>query len=120
MEEIYSENKSLQEDVDRLIHVYINHPEYGVIKPQTIRSLINYVVYGIPTGHFLHNLLANNLSKTIHHADDENMIALRAIVKFVYNEIPHKCHGSYEAIVDYKKEYNYENPNKKWVDFRLI
>ena len=68
------------------------------IRPDMIAALQRYLNEGIPTGGFLRAVLANDFQEIVAHADDDNMKQLPAYAAYVYNEIPHNCHGSYEKV----------------------
>ena len=51
-------------------------------------AIDRYVEYHIPVGHFLTAVLENDLASAIFRADEENLIALRDIVRYCWNEIP--------------------------------
>jgi hypothetical protein len=71
---------------------------YRTIPVYTLEGLRNYAVDRIPTGDFLHAVLANDLFGAIGRADGENIHAIRAIVTLVYNAIPASAHGSAEKV----------------------
>ena len=68
--------------------------KYPNIPNATIGAIQRYVEKRIPTGDFLYNVLTNNLSGAIKHADSANERALIDIVKFCYWEIPIICWGT--------------------------
>ena len=67
---------------------------YSAIKQSTLDSLKRYAEQRIPTGGFLEAVLSNDLMEACARADDENAIALFHIAAYIYNELPHNCHGS--------------------------
>ena len=71
------------------------------IPPRTLETLRNYIEYGVPTGGFLHSVLSDSLFGAFGKADSENRKALGDIVMFIYNEVPHHCHGSKEYVDDW-------------------
>jgi hypothetical protein len=76
-------------------------PDYSLIKPETIASLLRYVERGVPTGGFLRAVLENNLTNSFGRADAENCEALFHICAYVYNELPYECHGSPERVAEW-------------------
>jgi len=65
-----------------------------LIPDQLWRALKLYAEEGIPTGHFLHAVLTNNLVESLGRADEESRSALGAIVQLLYNFAPGDCWGS--------------------------
>jgi len=72
-------------------------PEWALV------SMERDVNSGVPMGHFLTSLFANDLMKTFARADDENAKILLHYVRYVWNDLPSDCHGSYEIVNDYMK-----------------
>jgi len=68
-----------------------------------IESLQRYVNNKIPTGGFLHALLANDLRETFARADGVNIAKIFQIVCYCWNEIPAVCWGSYEKVDEWLK-----------------
>lgn len=66
--------------------------------PHLVEAFQRYVQYGVPPGDFLQAVLRNDLTEAIGRADHENLILLPAIVSYVYNRMPHNCHGSGEIV----------------------
>ena len=63
------------------------HPEYFVIRPETIEAIWMYVRYGF-MGDFTQALMENNLSEALGRADEGNRGTIWPIVKYLYNEVP--------------------------------
>ena len=61
-------------------------------------SIDRYAKHGVPTGDFLHAVLANDLSAAVGRADVESGRVLAAIVSYVYRHLPAQSHGSYEVV----------------------
>ena len=57
-----------------------------------------YIENGIPAGHFLSNVLCNDLHGAVSYADSTNIKLLPDIVKWLYNEAPLGCWGSAETV----------------------
>lgn len=62
-----------------------------------------YVEDGIEPGGFLTALLANDFMGAFGRADTENVAALKNWARWIYNEAPNGCHGSYECVTDWCK-----------------
>ncbi len=75
----------------------MNSP-YDCIPQRILDGLSRYIKDHIPTGHFLHAVLTNDLTEAVGRADDECILALPAIVKWLYNEAPGTCWGSPEKV----------------------
>lgn len=68
------------------------------IPPLTLQGIHNHVDHGLPVGHFLTNVLNNDLEGAFAHADSENVKALHAIVKLLVCYCPGAAWGrGYEA-----------------------
>lgn len=68
------------------------------VPEHTATGLIEYIVYGIPTGGFLTAVLENNLKEAVGRADHLNGRFLFEICSFLYNHAPYKCWGSRESV----------------------
>ena len=79
--------------------------------PEHTRGAIDrYVLEGIPTGDFMYNVLVNDLSGAVGHADEQNSVNLANIVKYIYNYVPSCCHGSREAVSKWLKAHKEKDP----------
>lgn len=78
------------------------HPEEqearDAIPDHLLAGLDRYVKYGIPPGHFLTAVLSNDLLGTYSRADSTSKRYLEPILNYLYNYVPHSCHGSIEAV----------------------
>lgn len=72
--------------------------EYGTLPPLVIDTLDRYLKRRIPTGSFLRAVLANDLFEAVGRADEQNKLLIPIIVKYIYNEFPSSCHGSYARV----------------------
>lgn len=63
-----------------------------------LESLERYVKYGIPTGSFSQSVLENDLSGAFGNSDGESENHLRALLTYLYNDVPNICHGSPERV----------------------
>lgn len=61
-------------------------------------GIYRYVEKKIPPGSFLYALFANDLMQTFAKADDTNRQKILDYVKFLYDQVPYCCYGSYEAV----------------------
>jgi hypothetical protein len=76
----------------------------GVIIPKRIVGALNrYVVDRTPTGGFLRSVLENDLVGATSQADDECLLILPSIVKYVYNELPGNTWGNKEKVARWLK-----------------
>ncbi len=57
-------------------------------------GLHRYCTEASPVGHFLTALLEDRLRETLARADQENILAVRALALWLYNYAPGPCHGS--------------------------
>jgi len=69
-----------------------------MIPDRTKQTIDDYVKHGWNPGGFVTAVLANDLMNSFGRADEENQVAMLSIVKYVYNNTPMSCHGSYEAV----------------------
>jgi hypothetical protein len=74
------------------------HADETLCPPHIRESLNDYVLRGIETGSFLRAVLENNLTEAVTHADRRNILLLRHIVAWVYNNVPSNVCGSAEAV----------------------
>lgn len=65
--------------------------------PDYMRAgLARYMLRGTPPGHFLTNVLCNDLMGALGRADDANLAALSSYGYFLYNQAPNGSYGSVE------------------------
>jgi hypothetical protein len=70
--------------------------EYGI--PLYMRdSLVQYILVGRPVGDFLTAIINNDLKGAVNRADDENQKLIVQYVKFLYNNAPNGCWGSFDS-----------------------
>jgi hypothetical protein len=75
----------------------VNYVFRGIAIPiHTAEGIDRYVQERIHPGSFLEAVLCNDLREACAHADEDNAVALWAIVAFLYNEIPIAAWGSPE------------------------
>ncbi len=65
---------------------------------KTAQTIKDYVDRGVPMGHFLNAVFANDLFGAFGRADEFNKLFLEHYVRFIYNYCPMGCHGSYEKV----------------------
>jgi len=73
------------------------------IPPLLLESLVEYVVIGRPTGHFMYAVLVNDLFQAYAHADCGSVAAMPFIVKYIFNHLPGNCWGSPEEVGEWLK-----------------
>jgi len=77
--------------------------------PEATKSGIDqYIVHGVPPGGFLRAVLENNLKEAYRAADDSNLVAIPAIVHYLYNTAPSTCWGSPGTVVGWIKDKRIE------------
>lgn len=64
-------------------------------------ALWRYVTEHMPVGHFLTAVLSNDLHEAVAHADDENLPALPALVRWIYWEAPGTCWGNHRTVMNW-------------------
>ena len=72
-----------------------------------INSLYLYVTHGIQPGSFLQAVLSNDLMDSFGRADSINREAIFETCSFIYNELPHNCHGSREIVQAWIDKFNH-------------
>ena len=78
--------------------IAVDTPCPADVPEHAFRGLQRYAVHRSPVGHFLTAVLSNDLRCATGHADSENLRALKAIVDFIYWELPGNCWGSREKV----------------------
>ena len=68
------------------------------IPSDLIKSLTYYVEHHSETGGFLRAVLENDLTEAIGRADLDNLLILKDIVGYIFNELPMSCWGSKEKV----------------------
>jgi hypothetical protein len=68
-------------------------PAYREIPDRIMNGLMVWGKDGHHPGGFLTAVLKGDLLEAVCRADDETTTHLRAIVKFVYNQMPNGCHA---------------------------
>lgn len=68
-------------------------PAYGEIPQRIMDGLLRWGREGVTPGGFLTAVLKGDLLDSVCLADGETIKHLRAIVKFVYNQMPIGCHA---------------------------
>ena len=61
-------------------------------------ALDRYAQEHIPTGGFLRAALANDFMEAVGRADHINLQSLHDIARYIYNNMPSTCHGSYDIV----------------------
>lgn len=77
---------------------YINYFDFTKIPEHMMENMFNYVHHGELLGGFLEAVFANDLFAATARADQNALKILPTYVKWIYNEVPHTCHGSYEIV----------------------
>ena len=79
------------------------------MKKETRDSLVRYAEDHIETGGFLRAVLVNDFMEAVGRADADNARDLCEIARFIWNDIPARCHGSYTIV----NEWIMESPAAK-------
>jgi len=66
-------------------------------------SLERYAANHVPTGSFLAAVLSNDLFDAVGRADDNNIVALPNIVKWIWSNLPRNCWGDRERVREWLK-----------------
>ena len=93
----------------------LNHQEfYHETKiPEATRTALHlYIHNGNLPGRFLTSVFENKLKQTYANADDCNLLAIPAIVHYLYNNAPSQCWGSPEAVTTWVEQKGMEGIDK--------
>jgi len=71
------------------------------VRPEIKAAIDRYAKDGVPTGGFLMTVLHNDLVGALSKADEGNLVDLKEIVAYCYNEIPGNCWGSPENVKEW-------------------
>jgi len=71
------------------------------MKPEIKAAIDRYAKDGTPTGSFLKAVLSNDLVEAFGRADVENLVDMKEIVGYCYNEIPGDCWGSPKKVKEW-------------------
>ena len=84
-----------------------NPPLFGIdylSLPEHMREPVRlYIEDGHPIGGFLTAIMANDFIEAVCKADEHNQMALLEWARFIYNEAPGTCHGSYEIVREWQE-----------------
>ena len=79
--------------------------DYAIIPELTQGALQRYVEHRIPPGGFLTGVLnGSDVVTVMGRADTSNQIALPALCKYIYNELPCDCWGNKTIVEAWLKE----------------
>jgi hypothetical protein len=71
------------------------------IPENTEANIRRYVNYRIDPGDFLKAVLTNDLFEAYNRADEDNIVAMFFIVRFIFNQVPRCCWGEKETVRDW-------------------
>ena len=74
---------------------------YQNVSEETLDTLDNWAKYGLPPGGFVSAVLENDLADAVRRADSGNSAALVDIVRYLINELPMGCWGTYEKVASW-------------------
>ncbi len=74
---------------------------YLEVPDHTRGALERYVFDHLEPGGFLTSVLSNDLMGAVGRADSQNVMALKEICSFIYNEIPSDCWGSPKKVANW-------------------
>ncbi len=77
-----------------------DHTHYAArdVPETTLETLDNWAKFGLPPGGFVAAVLENDLADAVRRADSGNSAALVDIVRYMINELPSGCWGSYDKV----------------------
>ena len=71
---------------------------YSTVPERTLEALDNWAKSGQPPGGFVAAVLENDLADSVRRADSRNSAALVDIVRYLINELPRGCWGSFDKV----------------------
>jgi len=72
------------------------------LKPRHFIEIERFVEEGIPMSHYLQALFANDLLGAVSRGDDEMMSLLREYIRYISNNTPPDCRGSWDAVKEWR------------------
>jgi hypothetical protein len=94
-----------------LIEMMAEHRRLNPDRPirEDIKEALDcYAKTGGPLGGFLTAVVENNLMEALGRADSYNRATIYQICQYIYNELPSNCHGSPEAVREWRKQFEME------------
>jgi hypothetical protein len=79
-------------------------PDYNKLPGHMAESARLYIEEGVPFGHFLTAVFANDFLGAFNRADEINADAMSAWASFIFNDAPAGCHGCYFAVNQWIKD----------------
>jgi transcriptional regulator with XRE-family HTH domain len=89
------------------------------IPPIILESINAYVMTGRPVGGFLYAVLTNNLKESFQRADEHCELAMKWIVRYLYNRVPGSCWGTKERVADWIEKGG-ATGNEKFYDINFV
>ena len=77
---------------------------YELIPEHMMLNIQGYVEKRQALGGFLTAVFANDLFKAVSKADENNLKLIPTYVKYIFNELPSGCWGSYEIVKNWIKK----------------
>tara|TARA_R110002020_G_scaffold135552_2_gene302720 strand:+ start:8608 stop:8979 length:372 start_codon:yes stop_codon:yes gene_type:complete len=74
---------------------------YSTVPERTLEALDNWAKSGQPPGGFVAAVLENDLADSVRRADSRNSAALVDIVRYLINELPRGCWGSFDKVASW-------------------
>ena len=87
----------------------LDFTRYPLIPYSTRDTIVRYIDAGLPPGSFVTAVLSNDLVKSVGAADEDNLLALTDIAKFVYNELPVEAWGNQNKVNAWIKKRGNKN-----------
>lgn len=78
------------------------------IPERMMPSIRRYIDHGVKPCDFLTAVICNDLKEAVGRADDENIGALPAYVRYFYNDAPSNCWGSPETMREWLASFDKE------------
>lgn len=94
-----------QDDLNRMMAEHNRLNFEMEIRPDIKSALDRYARTGMPLGNFLTAVVENNLMEALGRADSYNRATIHQICSYVYNEMPHTCHGSPERVAAWLAQF---------------
>jgi len=72
------------------------YPDWRKVPEHLYAGLRNYVLFGVPPGHFLKKVICNDLAGAVASGDAYSLAGIAHIVAWLQYAVPDSCHGSPE------------------------
>lgn len=90
------------EDFKTVDPLMFQHLREHIVNNHCANGALEYVIFGMPQGHFLTYLFENNLVRAFGQADSSNAAHMQQWAMWLFNSAPSECWGSEEKALDWQ------------------